>query len=810
MKLSLNWLKDYIDIDLSIDDLSLLLTDIGLEVEGYETIESIPGGLSGVVVGKVVACEKHPEADRLSLTRVDIGKEELLSIVCGAPNVASGQKVLVATIGTILKDKEGKEFKIQRSKIRGSESQGMICAADELGIGNDHSGIMVLSETAEIGASAKSYLGLKEDTVYEIGLTPNRSDAGFHLGVALDVAAALTVRNGLKTEVKFPSKVLSEVQNGSSIPFVVEAKDRCNRYVGATITGIKVDESPDWIKERLMSIGVRPINNVVDITNFVLHEYGQPLHAFDADKIQGEIRVKTLPSGTKFVTLDGTERKLDSDDLMICDGKDQPLCMAGVFGGLESGVIESTSRIFLESACFDGKSVRRTSNRHGLKTESSKIFEKGSDANACLNATIRAIELLKEYAHGKLSAVPTDYYPEEVEPKAVQIEFSRINNLSGLSLSNAEVLEILEALKMGVSEVTDSGALVHVPTVKVEVTREADIIEEIIRIYGINNIPLPSKISFALNTSVQSSDYSMKETASGFLIGAGFREIMGLSLTQSSPWLNLDFDTNQLVWINNTSNSHLDIMRPSLLGTALETILFNKNRQQPDLRFFEFGKSFLTKEGKYLEAQRLSLVMTGRSLPENWLAPQGKPVAFSDLMAWTQGLMTKLGVIGFGMDSLETTLFSSGIKLSKGPITLAEIGTVSKKALKTFGLNQEVFYAELHWDNVLKVGGNQKTYYKEVSKYPMVRRDLAIVIDNHIKYEEIQQLARKTVKNNLKEINLFDIYQNAEQLGEGKKSYALSFVFEDTTKTLRDKDVDEALALLTNAFENKFKAIVRR
>ncbi len=813
MKVSLNWLKSYLDIQLSPEDVGDLLTSIGLEVEGMEVVESIKGGLRGVVVGHVTVCGKHPNADKLSLTKVDVGQGEELQIVCGAPNVAQGQKVLVATVGTTLYDAEGRDFKIKKGKIRGEVSQGMICAEDELGLGDDHDGIIVLPEDAPIGQPASDYYQIENDVVYDIGLTPNRSDATAHIGVAKDLAAALRINRELDVAVKMPDTSGFKVDNQEvSIDVKVENTTACPRYTGVTISGIKVSESPDWLKQRLTTIGQRPINNIVDITNFILHELGQPLHAFDTDKIGGNrILVKTLPEGTAFTTLDEVERKLTTTDLMICDGESKGMCIGGVFGGIGSGVTDNTTSIFLEAAHFNAKWIRRTSMHHLLRTDAATCFEKGSDPNITRYALERAALLIQELAGGTISSEVVDIYPEPVAKVEIDVKYKRVSRLIGVDIPVTEIKAILAALEMDILTEDADGLRVAVPTNKADVLREADVIEEILRIYGFNKVPISDQLRSTIVISEKPNPHQLRNHAADMLATQGFHEIMAVSLTESRYFQDiLPMPEAELVYVNNTSNSHLDVMRPTMLFSGLEAVVHNQNRQHADLRLFEFGKSYRRTEDDFKETNHLSLFLTGRREAESWQNNGTQGTSFYQLKAYVELVLRKLGISGYQESDLQDEVFTYAMNYHRGPRSLVRFGKVQASIQRALSIKQEVFYAIFDWDAIFKALKKHKVEVKDLTKYPSVRRDLALIIDNSTKFGDIANIARKTGKSLLKAVNLFDIYENEDQLGAGKKSYAVSFVFEDPTKTLKDKEVDKIMNKLIQSYEQQLSATIRR
>ncbi len=814
MKISLNWLKDYLEIDLSPEQIGDILTEIGLEVEGMEEVENIPGGLKGVVVGEVVECGRHPNADKLSLTRVNIGKNDHLSIVCGAPNVAKGQRVLVATVGTSLYPLGSEQpLVMEKTKIRGELSEGMICAEDELGIGTSHDGIMVLPAATPVGMAAAEYFSLKTDVVYEIGLTPNRSDATNHLGVAKDLAAALKINYNHTGEVRLPDLSNFKIDHYKR-PVKVEVKnpEAAPRYAGLSLSNIQVGESPDWLKERLMAVDVRPINNVVDITNFVLHEYGQPLHAFDLDKISGEhIIVQTLPKGSKFVTLDEVERTLLEEDLMICNGKSEGLCIGGVFGGVNSGVTERTSSIFLESAHFNAKSIRRTSMKHNLRTDAAKVFEKGSDPEVAIPALKRAALLMQELAGAEIASDIIDLYPKPVEKLQVELTYESINRLIGTEIPVAEVHHILEALEMEVLKKNKRAFTVAVPTNKADVTRPADIIEEILRIYGFNRVPMPAKTTIGLNVAPVPDPVVVRNTIGDLLAANGFNEMMAVSLSQSGYYREMDagIDEAELVYVNNTSNVQLDIMRPDMLFSGLEVVLHNQNRQQKRLKLFEFGRTYRMKGDELEEKEHLSLFLYGDRTEESWITPS-RPVDYYSLKAEVERILERFGIVNYQVSEVEDPGLLFGLKLHRGPQALVEFGKVQPDLVKSMDIRGEVFFALFHWENLLGSLKKQKVSYEEVSRFPGTRRDLAMIIENSTNFDDIAAIARKLGKPLIRAVNLFDVYENEEQLGKNKRSYAVSFQFEHPEKTLKDKEVDKVIQKLTQAFEKQLGASIRK
>ena len=815
MRVSLNWLKTYIDIELSPEKVGEILTEIGLEVEGMEVIESIPGGLAGIVVGEVKTCGRHPNADKLSVTTVDIGLDRELPIVCGAPNVAAGQKVLIATVGTTLHPITGDPLQIKKSKIRGETSEGMICAEDEIGVGHSHEGIMVLPTDTKIGTPARDIFNLQTDYVYEIGLTPNRSDATNHLGVAKDLAAALKINYHLEEGVKMPDIKAFKVDNESApIEVVVENTDACPRYAGLTISDITIKESPDWLKQRLQAVGVRPINNIVDITNFVLHELGQPLHAFDLSAItNGQVLVKTLPEGSVFKTLDEVDRKLSNTDLMICDGQSKGMCIAGVFGGAQSGVKESTTQIFLESAHFNPKWVRKTSMHYNLRTDAAKVFEKGSDPNVVVYALKRAALLIKELGGGQISSPIIDLYPQPIAPKKIKVRYSRINQLIGVHMSKEEIHQILEAMEMQIEAIDDHQFEVAIPTNKADVLREVDVIEEVLRIYGFNKVPLDQKLTTSMAVAEHPDPTQIKAVIGDLLASRGVNEIMAVSLTESRYFNSGQFgiQPSQLVYVNNTSNMHLDIMRPTMLISGLEAVLHNQNRQQSDLKLFEFGKAYQKDDqGNISETHHLSIFLTGSRWGESWLFDGQQQNTFYSLKAFVAIVLGRLGVQGYQADEEQNPVFSYGMRYFRGPQQLVSFGKVEATILRNLDIRGDVFYADFNWEALLKAAKKNRILFEPLNKFPSTRRDLALVVENSTKFSDIVAIAKKQGKKLLKDINLFDVYRNEEQLGPGKKSYAISCLFEDPSKTLKDKDVDKVMNKMIGAYESQLGAIIRR
>lgn len=808
MKISYNWLKQFINVKLPAEEVSVLLTDLGLEVEGVELFESVKGGLEGIVVGEVISCEQHPNADKLKLTKVDIGQATPLSIVCGAPNVAKGQKVPVATIGTTLYDAKGEAWVIKKGKIRGEESHGMICAEDEIGLGKSHDGIMVLSEDAKVGTPLNELFPVEKDSVFEIGLTPNRADAMSHWGVARDLRAGL-VQHKKSIGLNTPGVSSFHVEDRSrKITIKVENNKLAPRYCGLTMSDIEVKPSPIWLQNRLKSIGLKPQNNIVDATNYVLHELGQPLHAFDADKIKGnKIIVKTLPAGTKFVTLDGVERTLHEEDLMICDA-DKPLCMAGVFGGLNSGVTASTTSIFLESAYFDSVSVRKTAKRHGLNTDASFRFERGIDPTITEYALKRVAILIEEIAGGKVTSDLDDLYPKKLEDFQVFLTFDKINKLIGQEIDSGIIKSILSSLEIKVNNVSESGMGLTIPAYRVDVQREVDVIEEILRVYGYNNIEIPTKFTVSVASIDKFADYKLQNKIADLLVHKGFYETMANSLT-TTAYADLadDFNKDQQVQILNPLSQDLGVLRQSMLFSGLESLRYNNNRQINDLKFFEFGKTYHQYSEKREEVKHLSMFVMGNQLPESWNVKEQKSDFFY-VKGILESLFQSLGIEITQQHSVKSSFIAEGLLLKNNKITLVEFGRLSKKLLKHFDIDEDVIYADIFWDNVIQLASQQKFTFQDIPKFPSLRRDFALLLDQQVSFNNVKEIAFATEKKILKEVNLFDVYEGSN-LPENKKSYAVSFTFQDEYKTLTDKQVDKVMKKLLGQFENQLKASLR-
>ncbi|WP_108422866.1 phenylalanine--tRNA ligase subunit beta [Flagellimonas amoyensis] len=804
MKISYNWLKQFLHIDWDSQKTGELLTDLGLEVEGVSRFESVKGGLQGIVVGHVLTCEQHPNADRLRLTTVDIGQGTPLQIVCGAPNVAVGQKVPVATIGTTLYTKEGEAWTIKKGKIRGEESQGMICAEDEIGLGQGHDGIMVLNEELVPGTPCSKVFDVESDEVFEIGLTPNRADAMSHFGVARDLKAGLEQKE-IQKELVTPSTSNFSIDNRSlKIDVEVKNSQLAPRYCGLTISNLIVQESPDWLKNRLRSIGLSPINNVVDVTNYVLHELGQPLHAFDASKIKSnKIEVKTLPAGTKFKTLDSVERELHEDDLMICDAE-KPMCIAGVFGGLHSGVTEHTSAIFLESAYFDPISIRKTAKRHGLNTDASFRFERGIDMNMTEYALKRAALLIREIAGGYISSEIVDLYPKKNQDRQVFLTFDKINNLIGQEIPRDTIKSILSSLEIRINNVTESGLGLTIPTYRVDVTREVDVIEEILRVYGYNNIGFKEKLNASIAKSSRYENHRIQDVIGNTLASKGFYEIMTNSLVSSET---ASGDNVEPVQMLNPLSSDLSVLRTSMLSSGLQTVLHNHNRQKTDLKLFEFGKTYRKAGGEYQEKRHLALFISGERTQDNW-STVSKKTDFFYLKGIVESIFSRLGIKGVETLPTGDPVFAEGLSCTKNGKVLASYGLVSKGVLKKFDMKQEVFHADFDWDAILESVETQNIVFREIPKFPEVTRDFALLLDDSTTFQKVYDIAWQTEKSLLKNVNLFDVY-TGKNLPKGKKSYAVSFTLSDDKKTLTDKQIDKIMGKLLAQYQKELGAELR-
>lgn len=809
MKISYNWLKQFLKLDWEATRTAELLTNLGLEVEGIQTFESIKGSLEGVVVGKVLTCEQHPNADRLKVTTVDIGQEQPIQIVCGANNVATGQTVLVATIGTTLYMENGESLLIKKGKIRGEDSFGMICAEDELGLGKGHDGILVLDPKYEVGTLGSNVFKLASDQVFEIGLTPNRADAMSHMGVARDLRSGL-MQEGLKLEFKTPSVSDFHVDERTlKIDLQVDNRELIPRYCGVTISNIKVETSPKWLQDRLKSLGLMPKNNVVDITNYILHELGQPLHAFDANKIKGnKIIVKTLASDTSFITLDDVERKLHAEDIMICDGEENPLCMGGVFGGKGSGVTEVTTSIFLESAYFNPIAIRKTAKRHVLNTDASFRFERGIDPSITKYALKRAAILIKEICGGKISSEIIEFYPQKAEDFQVFLHYENTHRLIGQELPKDTIKNILASLEIKILSENEVGLGLMIPPYRVDVQREADVIEEILRVYGYNNIEFSDK----LNTSLSFSEFDglkIENMVASLLTAQGFNEIMSNSLTKPE-YVTLTASLNETHNVNiiNPLSVDLSVMRQSLLYSGLESIAYNINRKNNALKFFEFGKTYHKFESGYYEQKHFSLMVTGSRNQDSWILGS-KSSDFFYLKGIIKSVLNRLGINQLKTSSSKSDLFTEAIIFSSQKKQLVEFGVVNPTTSKYFDIKQEVLFADINWDVLVELSQNQQVKIKNVSKFPSVKRDLALLLDTTVTFDELYQLAFQAERNLLKEVDLFDVYQG-KNLPENKKSYAVSFLLQDETKTLTDQQIEKTMSKLLQTFEKELGAALRQ
>ena len=805
MKISYNWLKTFVDTNLTTEEISYLLTDIGLEVEGVEEIESIKGGLKGLVVGEVLSCEQHPNADRLKVTSVDFGTGEVAQVVCGAPNVAQGQKIIFAPVGTTLYPYNSEEsFKIKKAKIRDIESFGMICAEDEIGIGESHEGIIVLSDTAQTGTPASEIFQLNNDTIFEIGLTPNRSDAQSHYGVARDLVVALNFRKGLNLGLQ---KGNSDIQESNQVEINIEIIDKelCPRYSGLVIEGLQVAESPEWLKGRLHSIGINSINNVVDITNYILHSYGQPLHAFDMNKVGNAIQVKTLASGTKFKTLDNEEIELDTEDLMICNSDGEPMCIGGVYGGIDSGVKDTTTAIFLESAYFQPVSIRKTSMRHNMRTEAAQHFEKGIDPQSTVEILKIAARMIIDIAGGKIVSKIYDIKNQDFKENTTTLEPDKVRKITGADISNMQILQILDLLEIKVNHQSLPWNL-SIPLYRADVTRDVDVIEEILRIYSYNNIAISNRINAAIPTKKGLTKEKLYKVTSDYLVANGFYEMLNNSLTKSKNVENI-IDSSVQVKLLSSINAELDILRPDMLLSALEVLAYNINRSQKDIKLFEYGKTYLRNEQKYIEEEHLFLAVTGKQLPVNWNT-SSKDVDFYYLKGIVETVLQKLGVKYSSIEEGKENFYEYSLTYFIGRNKIALIGKVDTSILRKSDIKQEVFAADFYWDNIYKIAQNQSTPKINISKYPSIRRDLALLLDKNVKFTDILSLTTQVNRKELRETNLFDVYEG-EKIEEGKKSYAVSYLFCDDNKTMSDKEVDKIMNRLIEQYSNRLGAIIR-
>jgi phenylalanyl-tRNA synthetase beta chain len=809
MKVSYNWLKQYLNTNLTPDEMSEILTDTGLEVEGCEKIEAVKGGLEGVVVGEVLTCIKHTDADKLNVTTVNIGTKEPLQIVCGAPNVTSGQKVIVATVGCTLYPNPEEPFKIKAAKIRGVESFGMICAEDELGLGQSHDGILVLPQDSEVGLPAAKYFDLEDDYSIEIGLTPNRADAMGHIGVARDLAAYLTVHNS-KHEIIWPSVDGFKVTGNQKVNIIVEDQLACPKYSGTTITSVKVQASPAWLQKRLRAVGMSPINNVVDVTNFVMMELGTPLHAFDLQKVGSEIVVKRATEGQKFVTLDGTERILSSEDQMITNGKEN-LCLAGVFGGIDSGISNESTAVFLESAYFEPVVTRKMARRHGLNTDASFRFERGVDPDLTLFALKRAALLIQEIAGGEIAMEPLVVSGENISHNPLVFSYQRCLDLIGTNIPNTTIDAILEALDINIKERNGDLLTLQVPAYRVDVTREADVIEEILRIYGFNRVPLPDKLNTSMPKFEKPNVEHWKNSISEMLVGMGFSEMLNNSLTSSKYVEKLGgevLSNERNVEMLNPLSQELNVMRQSMLFSALEVVEYNQNRQSPDLKLFEFGKTY-HKYDKYVENQRLNIVITGAKEQVSWNASKDNQ-NFYGIKGVVEALVQRLGVMQLMQyKPLKNSLLQDGAQVFILKQKIGEIGWINKGLKKSFGLREDVFVADLDWDALFASLKLSKTVYKELPKTFATRRDFSLLVDTKVAFSDIEEVAKNCDKKILRSVGLFDVYEG-KNMEAGKKSYAVSFMFQDDNQTLKDQQVDQVMDKIRVSLENNLGAELRK
>ena len=820
MEISYKWLKEYVDFDLTPQQTADALTSCGLEVDALEEVQTIKGGLKGLYVGKVLTCEVHPNSDHLHITTVDLGRETPQQIVCGAPNVAAGQKVIVADLGCVLYDGD-KEFVIKKSKLRGVDSFGMICAEDEIGVGTSHDGIIVLPEDAPVGQSAAEYYGVESDWLIEIDITANRSDALSHWGVARDLYAWLK-RNGHNTSLHRPSCDEFVVDNNDMpIDVEIENHEACKRYACVSITGCEVKESPEWLQDKLKVIGLRPVNNIVDITNYVMMAYGQPMHCFDADMVKGrKIVVRTQPEGTKFVTLDGEEHTLGTHDLSICNAE-EPMCIAGIFGGKGSGTYSTTTNVVLESAYFHPTWIRKSARRHGLSTDASYRFERGIDPNGIIYALKQAAILCKQLAGGKVSMQINDVYPEPIADTTVQLDYEYVDRLIGKEIGHDMIRSIVESLDMKVLSSTDTGLLIDVPAYRVDVQRPCDVVEDILRIYGYNNVEIPTQLKSSLTVLGEADKVNHLQNVVGEqLVGCGFREILNNSLTKAAYYTDLNVYTNDTtVKLMNPLSSDLGVMRQTLLFGGLESICRNVNRKSANLRFFEFGNCYHYSPANkndedpikaYTEELHLGMWLTGKRVEGSW-AHADEQSTFYELKAYVLNIFTRLGVNPTTVltESSENNIFGKAMALkARSGKVLCELGTVSHKLLKQADISQEVFFADINWNNVMRAIKKNEVLYHDISKYPAVSRDLALLIDKNVQFEQIEQIARQTEKKLLKSVELFDVYEG-KNLPAGKKSYAVNFILQDETKTLNDKQIEAMMSKLIANLKSKLGAELR-
>ncbi|MGL5958216.1 MAG: phenylalanine--tRNA ligase subunit beta [Phocaeicola sp.] len=820
MNISYNWLKEYVAFDLTPQEVAEALTSIGLETGGVEEVQTIKGGLEGIVIGEVLTCEQHPNSDHMSVTTLNIGGESPIQVVCGASNVAAGQKVVVATIGTKLYDGDD-SFTIKKSKLRGVESNGMICAEDEIGLGKGHEGIMVLPADAVPGTPAKDYFNVKSEYVLEVDITPNRADACSHYGVARDLYAYL-IQNGVEATLTRPSIEAFAVDN-NQLDIAVEVEDTtaAPRYAALSMTGVTVKESPEWLQDKLRLIGVRPINNVVDVTNYMLHAYGQPLHCFDADQIKGgKVVVRTVAEGTPFVTLDEVERKLSASDLLVCDAE-KPMCIAGVFGGLDSGATEQTTNIFIESAYFNPTVVRKTARRHGLNTDSSFRFERGIDPNGTVNVLKEAAMLIKELAGGTISSEIKDNYPQPIAHQTVELTYAKVNSLIGKVIPVESIKSIVTTLEMEIVSATEEGLTLQVPPYRVDVLRDCDVIEDILRIYGYNNIEIPTTLKSSLTTKGEDDrSQKLQNLVAEQLVGAGFNEILNNSLTAAAYYEGLEsFKSEHLVNLMNPLSIDLNVMRQTLLFGGLESIRRNANRQNADLKFMEFGNCYYFDEAKkstekvlaaYSESYQLGLWLTGKRVSNSW-AHADEATTIYELKSYVINIFTRLGVsmgqIVFG--TLSNDIYSTALTVhTSGGKCLATMGLVTKKVLKQFDIANEVYYAEINWTELMKATRKSTVVFKEISKFPAVKRDLALLVDTSVKFGDIEKIAYESERKLLKAVELFDVYEG-KNIGAGKKSYAVSFLLQDEQATLTDKQIEKVMQKVLSNLESKLQAQLR-
>lgn len=806
MKISFNWLKEYLNTDLSVTAISELLTDIGLEVEDVSEYHGPGNGLHGLVIGHVKKTEKHPDADKLKLTRVDVGTGEEQQIVCGAANVAEGQRVIVALPGTTLYPTKGESFTIKKAKIRGVESNGMICAEDEIGLGASHEGIMVLPESAQVGMKARDYFELKDDFIFEIGLTPNRADAFSHIGVARDLRAAINVRFNKNLPLNYPKIDKSLfTKTEKPIEVIVEDANLCPRYSGIVLKNVRVAESPNWLKEKLRAVGQRPINNIVDVTNFVLQEFGQPLHAFDADAIKGNrVVVKTLPDKSKFKTLDATERELSSRDLMICNAE-EGMCIAGVFGGLHSGVTNATRNIFLESAHFNSIAIRKTANRHGLRTDAAMRFEKGTDPNIPVTALQRAVQLMLQVAGGEVASAITDIYPQPVPHHEITMRFDHLDRLIGFQIDADTIHDILEQLGIEIKNESQEALELSVPPFKVDVQREADVIEEVLRIYGVNRIPLPDSIrtSISLRTDTDVRE-QLQNVVADYLSSIGFREMVNNSISRAEYY----GEGSEVVRLQHSANADLNVMRANMLPSGLEVIAWNLNRKNTDVKLYEFGKSYMQPEsGRYSERSELTLFITGMKHAESYLEKSAQ-ADFYFLKSVVRNILKRVGLQKWDEAPFDENTLQYGLAYTSGQKPFVQFGKVQPAILKKMDIRQDVFYANFTWENIFRAAIANTIQFKEIPRFPGVRRDLALLLKEEVSFAAIEKIATEEGRKLLKSVNLFDVYKD-DKLGAGVKSYAVSYLFEDPEKTLTDKDIDKLMQKLMTRYREELKAEIR-